>query len=261
MTITRRFLLQGGSALSLYSVAELAHGQVGQRLPNPTTFQSGDLVWPKKPGSFVPYRYESGQSADEDRERWEREKAEFLEKVRKGERPDGQRAAQQIANLSYDEFRARYLRNLEVNQIAPFSLGGVAAVGHVAIIEVDSDNQPWIIEALWTPGVVRQRYSSWIDARLGEIVWHGRLKDVSPQERAKIPLEERYLGKPYDFWNFNLADDAGFYCSKLVWLSVLHAVNIAVDNNSNPVRPLWLSPKQVLYSSRINRLFDPGAYA
>src|SRR5437899_5889865 len=55
---------------------------------------------------------------------------------------------------------SRYLRNLEVNQIAPFSLGGVAAVGHVAIIEVDSDNQPWIIEALWAPGVVRQRYSS-----------------------------------------------------------------------------------------------------
>jgi len=52
---------------------------------------------------------------------------------------------------------SRYLRNLEVNQIAPFSLGGVAAVGHVAIIEVDSDNQPWIIEALWAPGVVRQR--------------------------------------------------------------------------------------------------------
>jgi Permuted papain-like amidase enzyme, YaeF/YiiX, C92 family len=256
MRITRRILLSGtASALSVGLSDQFALAQSGPRIPDPATFESGDFVWPKKPGAFIPYKYESGQAAEEDRERWTRERAEFIERVRRGEVSGGPQIAREIESLSYNEFRTRYLRNQELNQITPFSGGGVAAVGHVAIIQLDSRNEPWIIEALWTPGVVRQRYLSWITTRVGEIVWHGRLKDANRQDRAKIALEAgNYITKPYDFWNFNLTDVSGFYCSKL-------ALSNAVDGNPNPSRSFWLSPKQILYSPKISRLFDPGEYA
>jgi hypothetical protein len=264
MNISRRLVLSGTAAgLFLKASSEVAVGQgAASRIPNPATFQSGDFVWPKKPGAFVPYRYESAQAADEDRERWTSERAEFLRKVSRGEVQGGPQIAGQIENLTYNEFRTLYLRNEQPNQITPYALGGGAAVGHVAIIELDAQNEPWVIEALWTPGVVRQRYQSWINSRFGEIVWHGRLKDVERQDRAKIGIEARdYLSKPYDFWNFNLADVSGFYCSKLVWLAVMRSLNIAVDGNPSPARSFWLSPKQLLYAKKIDRLFDPGDYA
>src|SRR5271168_2869702 len=125
MSISRRLLLSGTAAgLFLKHSAELAFGQVGSpRIPNPAMFQSGDFVWPKKPGAFVPYRYESGQAADEDRERWTSEKKEFLGKVSRGEVLGGQQVAEQVENLTYNEFRALYLRNQQPNQIVPYSLG------------------------------------------------------------------------------------------------------------------------------------------
>jgi hypothetical protein len=199
---------------------------------------------------------------DEDRERWTNEKAQFLGKVNRGEVPGGPQVAGKIENLTYNEFRTLYLRNEQPNEITSYSLGGVAAVGHVAIIEMDAQGEPWVIEALWTPGVMRQRYQAWINARFGEIVWHGRLQDVTPQDRAKVAVEAKnYLSKPYDFWNFNLADVSGFYCSKLVWLAVMRSLDIAADGDRNPARSFWLSPKQLLYANKIDRLFDPGPYA
>jgi uncharacterized protein YycO len=263
MMISRRGILGGAvSTLTLASIPGLAKAQSGPRIPNPTNFESGDLVWPKKPGVFIPYRYESGPAAEEDRERWNREKAEFLAKVRDGKISEGQQIANEIGNLSYNDFRARYLRNQAPNEITPFSGGRLAAVGHVGIIELDAQGEPWVVEALWEPGVVRQRYSSWINMRVGEIVWHGRLKDASRQDRAKIASEAKnYVTKPYDFWSFNLADTSGFYCSKLVWLCTMRALNVAVDGIPNPSRLIWLSPKQILYSPKIDRLLDPGDYA
>jgi uncharacterized protein YycO len=130
------------------------------------------------------------------------------------------------------------------------------------MIELDSEGVPWVIEALWAPGVVRQRYQEWISARSGEVVWHGRLKGAGQQDRSRIAAEAKnYLSKPYDFWNFNLADVSGFYCSKLVWLAVMRSLSIAVDGNPNPTRLFWLSPKQLLYADLVDRLFDPGDYA
>jgi hypothetical protein len=71
MSVTRRLVLSGtAGGLFFRHASEFAFGQVGlPRIPNPATFQSGDFVWPKKPGAFVPYRYESGQAVDVDRER------------------------------------------------------------------------------------------------------------------------------------------------------------------------------------------------
>jgi Permuted papain-like amidase enzyme, YaeF/YiiX, C92 family len=258
MIISRRILLAGACSTCICG----AQAQSGSRIPNPADFESGDFVWPKKPGVFIPYRYSSEESADEDRERWNQEKSEFLEKARADQIPEGQQITKEIEGLGYNEFRARYLRNQEPNQVVTFSSSGVAAVGHVGIIELDAQDRPWIIEALSPQGVVRGPYSSWINARPGEIVWHGRLKSVNRQDRARVAAEaNNYISKPYDFWNFNLADTSGFYCSKLVWLCVMKALNFAVDENPNPLRTIWLSPKQVLYSPKIDRLLDPGEYA
>jgi uncharacterized protein YycO len=121
---------------------------------------------------------------------------------------------------------------------------------------------PWVIEALAESGVVRHKYDDWLRKRPGEIVWHGRVRELSKTARGQIPIESaKYLGRPYDFWNFDLNDDAGFYCSKLVWMSIWRALGFAIDGNSNSRRTFWLSPKQLLYLKTISRLHDPGPYA
>lgn len=260
---SRRSLLGsvlGGLAVA--STAKLAWTQNISKLPNSDLFESGDFLWPKTPGAFIPYRYTSDDAESEDRRRWEEEKEHFLNRVDKGEVPNGQSIAEEIRYLSYQDFRALYLRGQAVDQIVPYSGGRIGAVGHVGIVELDEHNQPWVIEALWESGVVRRPYSSWINDRPGQIVWHGRLKNFGAKERSGIAAEaKKYTSKPYDFWNFDLADTSGFYCSKLVWFSTMSALDIAVDGNRNPSRSIWLSPKQILYSSAVDRIFDPGPYA
>lgn len=261
MRVTRRLLLRT-SAITLLLPDAVLRAQDGPRRPNPNDLESGDMVWPKKPGMFVPYASELGGDPNAEQQRWIQDKAAFVARVRGGEIAGGQPIADDLERLTYDEFRARYLRDLDPTRVVPFSSGGLIAVGHVGVIEIDAQGTPWVIEALLEPGVVRQRYSTWIDSRQGEIVWQGRLLDFSKQERATIAAEaKKYVSRPYSFWNFNLADDSGFYCSKLIWLSIMRALNIPVDGITAANRSFWLSPKQVLYSKRITRLVDPGAYA
>lgn len=56
-------------------------------------------------------------------------------------------------------------------------------------------------------------------------------------------------------------DDSAFYCSKLAWLAAMRSLGFAVDDDPNPKRSFWFSPKQFLYSRRVARLNDPGEYA
>jgi hypothetical protein len=234
---------------------------IGQRVPNAGSLQSGDFLWPKKPGAFIPYGLNAGKDADVDRDNWLQEKERFIAKARASGDPQLTAASNRLATLTYNDFRALYLRNQNPVAITPYSLGGIAAVGHVAIIEVDQAGHPWVIEALWAPGVTRSTYSDWLAGRPGEIVWHGRLKGETQTSRSKIANEAaRWIGSPYDFWNFDLNDTRGFYCSKLVWFCVMKALHIPIDGDSNPARTIWLSPKQMLYSESIDRLVDPGEY-
>jgi hypothetical protein len=243
-------------------VQRLAVAQgTGRRLPDAASLQAGDFLWPKKPGAFIPYRLDTGQDVDADREDWLKEKQQFIAKARASGNPELTAAANRIAPLTYNDFRSLYLRNQDPGAITPYSLGAIAAVGHVAIVQVDQAGQPWVIEALWKPGVTRSTYSAWLAGRSGEIVWQGRLNGVAQSDRAKIAAEAvRWVSKPYDFWNFDLADSSGFYCSKLVWFCVMSALHTPIDGDPNPKRAIWLSPKQVLYSKSIDRLVDPGEY-
>lgn len=264
MIFSRRSVMFGLAASSLKISG--ASGQVlfdsGPPLPRPEIFESGDLIWPKKPGVFVPYSQQSGIEVDQDRLIWEREKQEFLSRARLQPSifPPEQLAA--LEQLEYREFLARYQADQLPNTPGVYSTGGGLYVGHVGIIDITPSRSIFVIEALWGKGVVRHSYDDWLASRLGEVVWLGRLKGRPSDERARIvPVASKMIGRPYDFWNFDLNDDKSFYCSKLIWQAIFRGLGFAVDGNNDPKRSFWFSPKQLLYLPAINRIHDPGPYA
>ena len=126
MIIARRnFLKMPAGALLAGTVGRSAEAQTGPRTPAASSLQSGDLLWPKKPGEFIPYQLPSGQNVDEDRERWLKEKEAFPKKARSSKNEEDKLAADRIAPLTYNDFRALYLRNQNPDQITPYGLGGI----------------------------------------------------------------------------------------------------------------------------------------
>lgn len=231
--------------------------------PNPSLFQSGDFVWPKKPGVYVPYNAGSTNSPDLDRERWNRERDAYLKKNKDSATADKvlQQRLETLRTMDFREFIATYAGGQEPGVPGVYS-GGSVSVGHMGIIEVDSNKVPWVIEALLDQGVVRTKYVDWVKQRSDEVIWLGRIRQLSAEHRAKVATEAKhYLGKPYDFWNFDLNDDSGFYCSKLAWLSIFRSLGFGIDGKNDPKRSIWFSPKQFLYLPTIDRLHDPGPYA
>ncbi len=231
-------------------------------LPKPDMFESGDLLWPKKPGAFVPYSQRAEFDIQRDREIWEREKSEFLDRVAREKTYLSAQQIDALRALDYREFLARYHGDQQPGIPGVYSSGGGIYVGHVGIIDVASSGAIFVVEALWGRGVIRHSYDEWLANRPNEVIWLGRVKGRSNDERASIVEEaKKYINRPYDFWNFDLNDDHGFYCSKLVWLSVFRSLSFAIDGNSNPERAFWFSPKQLLYLPAIDRIHDPGPYA
>jgi hypothetical protein len=267
MGINRRHVLEATFAL-FYSTAS-TNSLVAEDTNNPTlplpnkeTFESGDLVWPKKPGTYVPYRNDVYASPEEEQRRWQVEKQAFIKNIRANPTYFSEADIAELENMTFPEFYSRYAGDQKPGVPGTYSTGAGIYVGHVGIVEVDRNKTPWIVEALMTRGVVRTTYDDWIKSRPGEIVWHGRVRDLSPEERGKILAEaKKYLSKPYYFWNFDLNDDSEFYCSKLVWLAIWRSLGFAIDGDSNPKRKFWFSPKQLLYAKTIARLHDPGPYA
>ncbi|MGR4928240.1 YiiX/YebB-like N1pC/P60 family cysteine hydrolase [Bradyrhizobium sp. CAR08] len=229
-------------------------------MPDPMQFQSGDFLWPKKPGVFVPYDAGPPRPVDADKAKWIEERDRFIADVASKAPYFTPAQTERMRKLTYEDFHEKYTGTRKSGN-ATYSAGGPIYVGHVAIIDIDQAGAPWIIEALWGKGVIRRPYSDWTTERAGEVVWLGRLAKLSSADRARIPDEARkYIGKPYDFWNFNLNDDTGFYCSKLAWLAAFRSLKIAVDDDLNPKRAFWFSPKQFLYVTRMTRLINPGPY-
>jgi hypothetical protein len=263
MLSRRRFAIApvAGAAICLGANAQLVT-ESSLPLPNRQLFQGGDFLWPKKPGAFVPYRAGTASPFDLERQQWTRERQQFLERERSkpNRLPNDQLDA--IRGMDFREFHARYAADQRPGVPGAYSTGGGIYVGHMGILEVDSGGTPWVIEALWEKGVVRNTYEDWLRNRPGEVVWLGRLRDIDADARERVVAEaKRHVGKPYDFWNFNLLDDNAFYCSKLAWLSIMRTQGFAVDGNPDPDRGFWFSPKQMLYSKPIARLHDPGPYA
>jgi hypothetical protein len=211
----------------------------------------------------VPYNAGSRNSPAADKEQWIQERDAYI-KTHQGGSSGNELLRQRretLRTMDFREFIAVYAGGQQPGAPGVYS-GGSAYVGHVGIIEVDSDKTPWVIEALLDKGVVRTKYSDWIIQRSDQIIWLGRIRQLTAEQRAKVATEaKRYLNKPYDFWNFDLNDDVGFYCSKLAWLSIYRSLGFAIDGKDDPKRLIWFSPKQFLYLPTIERIHDPGPYA
>jgi Permuted papain-like amidase enzyme, YaeF/YiiX, C92 family len=269
----RAFIIFAAGGVSSVASVDRIKAQGSQTKPtgpNPETFESGDLVWPKKPGVFVPYLDESvtvskaneRQIAEDEKQIWLREKTEFIARARNKQTATWFTSEQldALEKMSFEEFYARYVGGQEPGLLGVYPKGAVY-VGHVGVILVDEKNVPWVIEALLHRGVVKSRYEDWRKSRPEEDVWLGRVENLRPDQRHLIATEsEKYIGRRYDFWNFDLNDDSGFYCSKLVWLSIWRSLQFAIDGDKNPKRIFWFSPKQLLYSKRMGHLFYPGPY-
>jgi hypothetical protein len=223
--------------------------------------QAGDLIWPKKPGAFIPYNSRPGEADASDASRWLAEKNAYLKRLEGNPNtsPEEKERYSALKNMTYKEFAARYLGGRNPDNPDMFGLPGIE-VGHVGIIEI-RDGIPFVVEAMWGSGVQRLSYADWVEKRPGELFWVGRLKEVPAKTRAKVAERAaEQIGKPYNFWDFDLEDTSGFYCSKLAWLSVLHGAGFPADDDPNPNRVLWYSPKQLMKSKHIVLIFNPGEY-
>jgi hypothetical protein len=230
-------------------------------LPDSKTFQAGDFIWPKRPGVYVPYDATQRGDPNEEERRWVDDRDRFVANASTLAPYLTPTDVEFLRTLSFREFYSRYVGDQVPDTPGLYASGGGIYVGHVGIIDIDPSGEPWVIEALWEPGVVRHSYQDWLKGRPQEVVWHGRVGDLPADSRAKIAAEAKlYVGRPYNFWNFDLSDDKAFYCSKLAWLAIFHALGFAIDGNPQPKRSFWFSPKQLLYLKTIARLHDPGPY-
>ena len=286
--LLRRDVLKGLSAASLAALGTrpvLAAAPVPvPPHPDPAKFQSGDFLWPAKPGDFIPRYALRSVAPNPEAEAWEEERSKFIESARASGDANQLAAANDMERLTYEEFQTRFFdgtgapasggERSNLRGITPPGGLGIPQVGHVALIEVDAAGVAWVIEA--TPkslhryeslysrfknGVIRTTYSEWIVLHKDYNVWHGRLKKIDQAERGRIvDAAKPFLGKDYWFWSFNLNDESAFYCSKLVWVSVWKAINLALDGDKTFSRSFWVTPKQLVYATSIELLHNPGAY-
>lgn len=229
--------------------------------PPATMLQSGDLIWPKRPGALVFYDSRLQVAEEGEAARWEREKEKYLKGIlgHASPLPEEKERYAALRNMNYEDFVDYYLSDQLPGKSSAFGWGAVE-VGHVAIVQI-KEGEPYIIEAMWGPGVQRLPYTEWTKVHQGEIIWVGRLKEVSAEVRATVGERAAdQIGKPYDFWRFDLMDTSGFYCSKLAWLAIKEATGSSPDGNDNPKRILWYSPKQLLTSERVQLIVNPGDY-
>jgi len=224
---------------------------------------AGDFLWPKRPGTIVPYTSRPGEATEADRNRWVNDRIRELRRLSSVSSPtESEKERFRILSaLSYEEFMRLYLDDEDPKSPSPFGSIAPFSVGHVAIVE-SRGGEPWIIEAMPDSGVRTLSYANWLKSRSGELVWHARLQEIQSERRESIvSFAKQNVGKAYDFWNFDLLDDAGFYCSKLAWYAVWRATSVALDDRPDPKRALWYSPKQMLRSKRLALLSSPRSYA
>ncbi|WP_088342598.1 MULTISPECIES: YiiX/YebB-like N1pC/P60 family cysteine hydrolase [Rhodomicrobium] len=283
-TLSRRDLLQGFSAISVLGFGtRAALAAPTPSHPRAELFQSGDFLWPAKPGAFIPkFALRSIQPSAE-AVAWEEEKRAFIERARTSGTADDKAAADQMEQLTFQDFQRQYFEadrspepgseGLRTRGISPMP-AALPEVGHVALIEVDGSGKPWVIEAMprakyryaslysrFPDGVIRTTYADWIAQHKDYNVWHGRLKEIEAAKRRRIVTEaSRFLGKDYWFWSFNLSDESAFYCSKLVWVSVWKAAELALDGDKSFGRKFWVTPKALVYAQGMELLHNPGVY-
>lgn len=271
----RRVVVRGLGAVPIALATGSALAQTTPKtgvadFPDDRTFQWGDLLWPKKKGAFVPRTRSLAGTQSAEQPAWEASRQRAL--ADPGQAGLSPEVAEKLKEMRFGDFERLYHtgRAPSHEQATRGLLGDTVSVGHVGLIEIAANGTPHVVEA--TPqgpgnaaGVVRTPYAEWLKAYANIQVWHGRLRDLDRRARARVvEAALKQLGKPYDFFNFNLNDDRGFYCSKLVWQCVWRTASIAVDDNPDPQRgklfPPWFSPKALIGVKRVEVLHKPGEY-
>lgn len=233
----------------------------GDATPPPQLLQAGDLIWPKPPDVFIPYLVQVPEGSTGNPAQWEHEKDHYLASLaaKPTLSPTERTRYKTLQEMSYSDFAEQYFAPLPIRD-SSLSRGGIVYVGHVGIIQIEN-TQPIVVEAMSGIGVQQVPYTTWIGSRPGQLFWVSRLKDISSEKRAAIATAaEHYLGRPYNFWNFNLKDDSCFYCSKLAWLAIDETTGIPPDDNPNGDRVLWYSPKQLHGSPHLESIYSSGSY-
>jgi cell wall-associated NlpC family hydrolase len=228
--------------------------------PDPATFETGDIIWPRQPWIFIPYNSQPTGHFDPDKAGWEHEKQEFLERVKQNPRASeyDRAMAVELEAMTFEAFRARFLSGIEEDEVT--AAGWLPWIGHVALIDI-REGRPWVVESTFG-GVRAVPYEEWLKERGKSLIWHGRVRGMDAAARARLSDEARkQIKKPYQFFNFDLLDDQGFYCSKFAWYLIRRSMGMAVDDNPEPRRKFWFSPKQLIRSPHIRLLTNPAAYA
>ena len=231
-----------------------------QDAPNPSKLKHGDLIWPKTPNQFIPYTSEPFGNYISDQEKWEEEKVAFISSIENSDATTYEKAlANWLKELDYAQFREIYIGEKQDQLLGTLELP-IPYVGHVGIISVQ-DGEPWVVEAIWGIGVQNIQYTDWLTERSDADVWQYRFDSFSSSCTEEIVnCAKAQLDKPYGFFNLNLNDSKSFYCSKLIWYSVFNAIGLAVDNNPNPERFIWYSPRQLMGSRYLELIHSPGSY-
>ena len=223
--------------------------------PPPETLQAGDLIWPKPANAVVPYLVQLHEGSTGNPTQWQTEKDRYLASLaaRPTLSPLERERYNALQRMTYSDFARQYFAPLP-NQDSNLRGVQIFFVGHVGIIQIEN-GVPFVIEAMIGFGVQKVPYKTWIGSRPRQLFWVSRLNQTTAARRAAVAaVAEHYLGKPYDFWNFNLRDDSRFYCSKLAWLAIDKATGIPPDDNPSGNRVLWYSPKQLLGSPHLESI-------
>ena len=141
----------------------------------------------------------------------------------------------------------QYFRNL---------VGGLLSLiypGHTAIVHAKNGVKS-VIEA-WGEGkknVKIMPINEWYEFNINYmggpyVFWLGRVKSSTASQRASISdFAYKQLGNPFNFLNFDLADESCYYCSKLCWMAIYDAIKIPIDGMEQTNRVYWVSPKDLI---------------
>jgi hypothetical protein len=284
MVMDRRDMVKGlallTGAIGSKVSAQTPEASTVKAHPDWTRFESGDFLWPAKPGALIVRslaRPAEPASVPEVVAEWTRERDTAVATLRSSNDPAVTATADRLAQLTYQQFRAQYFEDVQPGartRSLNASLGRLA-VGHIAILEVDADGAPWVVEATpaktarqydiaytrFPKGVIRMPYDEWIEEHSAYLVWHGRLRDRTADERARIAqIASGFVDRDYWFWSLNLTDEGSFYCSKLAWLSSTRALGAPLDGETQTNRSFWVTPKSIMGLKTIEMLHVPAEY-
>ncbi len=261
MTFSRRQLLVLAGMWTLASSAT-SKGQTVPPQPAPGTLRTGDLIFPLKPNSCTPLSAGTVGDPVTSREAWTRARQEVLDSVPSQRSAEVVRLIERLRAMTYEEFIREF--NGLVGTGRELLGSNHPAVGHVALIDRQSDGTLHVLEAQTSsadsskPGVRSLLWSEWYKGREDDNIWHARMRGISASDATKVVAAARgQIGRPYSIRPSSLLVTDSFYCSKLVWFAFSKALDKALDGNSDPDRFFWVTPSNILGSALLDRLHQP----